>query len=377
MNHAPRSSLIAPLSELESWKRSRSGAWAGRGFHYQHLVTVLILVRQWAGLMPSACLVPEGFQDCVVELPDSRVWIQIRSRKDAPFRETEIRDILASVHSRAAALPNAADIRSVLVLEQQPNVNDAADIARMFDDDAGDIFVSGTPAEEVVQLLSAQLNIASVIAEGLARDLYWLVADASAENAFSSFSERRRISSTEIDRRIFERLEAEDPSAIDHALRSGALEPVDFTTIITDPDFYRGVKVQPGHVAANLVLDRPHDVNDVLDTLSQRRHVLVSGPSGAGKSALLWLAAAASAGQIRWYRITPIATAGDAETLVRFVRARRPSERFPLSLAFDEIDSANSDLWNVLARELKGLPELYLLGSVRQEDAHLIAGQDR
>ena len=38
-----------------------------------------------------------------------------------------------------------------------------------------------------------------------------------------------------MERRIFERLEAEDPSAIDHALISGALEPVDFTTPVEDP----------------------------------------------------------------------------------------------------------------------------------------------
>ena len=45
---------------IEAWRRSRSGAWAGRGFHYQHSLSTLILVRQWAGLAPSGFLVPEG-----------------------------------------------------------------------------------------------------------------------------------------------------------------------------------------------------------------------------------------------------------------------------------------------------------------------------
>ena len=53
--------------------------------------------------------------------------------------------------------------------------------------------------------------------------MYKLVAAASAKNASLSFDERRRISTTEVDRRIFERLEAEDPGVVDHALLSGVL----------------------------------------------------------------------------------------------------------------------------------------------------------
>ena len=218
-------------------------------------------------------------------------------------------------------------------------------------------------------------EIAKVIAEGLTSDLYRLVADAAADNASLPFDKRRRISTTEVERRIFERLEAEDPSAIDYALLSGGLEPVDFTTPIDEPDFYRGVKVKAGHVAANLVLDRPNDVNKVLDALWQRRHVLVSGPSGAGKSALVWLVTTAIAGQLRWFQITGMATAAHAEAIIRFVRARRPTEMSPIGLVFDEVGSVNSNLWDVLVRELRGIPALYFLGSVRQEDVNLVANQ--
>ena len=153
------------------------------------------------------------------------------------------------------------------------------------------------------------------------------------------------------------------------------LEPVDFATPVQEPDFYRGVKVKPGHVAAKLVLDRPKDVREVLDALHQRRQVLLSGPSGAGKSALVWLATAAAADHMRWYKVTGVATAADADAIVRFVRARIPSELSPLGLVFDEVGSSNSDLWDVLVREMRGVPALHLLGSVRQEDANLIANQ--
>ena len=357
------------------WRQSRSGAWAGRGFHYQHTVSVLVLVRQWAGLAPPGYLVPEGFEDCVIELENQRIWVQIKSRKEAVFRDAEVRGFLDAVARKASRLPNGPTIRSVVILEQHCNEKVTSDVADLFDDRAGCVFSCEEPGDQIIRLLSTHLGTAEAVAAGLASELYKLVADASAQNASLSFVERRRISTTEVERRIVERLEAEDPSAIDQALTCGALEPVDFTTLVTEADFYRGVKVKPGHVAAGLVMDRPRDTEKVLEALRQRRHVLVAGPSGAGKSALVWLATAAAAGRKRWYQITGLASAADAEAILRFVRARRPTETSPVGLVFDEVDSTNSSLWDVLVRELRGVPSVYFLGSVRQEDVNLIVNQ--
>ena len=339
------------------------------------MVSALILARQWAGLAPPGYLVPEGFEDCVVESFDRRIWIQIKSRNDATFRDAEVCGILAAVDDKLAKFKDGTDIRSAVILEKPQTKKVETNIGRLFDDEGRRIFVCETPGDEIVRLLSTELKIAEVIAEGLASALYRMVADAATDNASLPFDKRRRISTTEVERRIFERLEAEDPSAIDSALLSGALEPVDFTTPVDEPDFYRGVKVKAGHVAANLVLDRPNDVTKVIDALWQRRHVLVSGPSGAGKSALVWLVATAIAGQLRWFQITGMATAAHAEAIIRFVRARRPTEMSPIGLAFDEVGSVNSDLWDVLVRDLRGIPALYFLGSVRQEDVNLVASQ--
>ena len=46
-----------------------------------------------------------------------------------------------------------------------------------------------------------------------------------------------------------------------------------------------------------------------------------------------------------------------------------------IPLVLDEVGSANSDLWDALARDLRGIPDLYLLGSLRQEDVNLIANR--
>ena len=122
---------------LEVWKESRSGAWASRGFHYQHWVAVLILVRQWAGLEPPGYLVPEGFEDCVLELSGRRIWIQIKSRKDATFQDGEVRRILDAVDGMASKLESGADIQSAVILEQPRTNKTEYDINRLFDDEDG------------------------------------------------------------------------------------------------------------------------------------------------------------------------------------------------------------------------------------------------
>lgn len=368
MNESDSSPLIA-------WKKSRHGAWAGGGFHYQHLISTLILVRQWAGLAPTGYLVPEGLDDCVIELPQQRIWLQVKSRNKGVFSETEVGNIFTSIDKKAALLNEDGPTSSVVVLNQEYSGTAAENFEQLFDDAPRKVILCNSPEEEIVNLLTKLLDTAEIIAEGIASDLYKLIADTSYENASVSYDERRRISTSEIERRIFERLEAEDPSAIDQALSSGALVPIDFRTPINERSFYLGVKAKPGHVVAGLILPRPEETRKVTNKLKNRRHLLISGPSGGGKSALMWLSASELASELRWFQITALATANDADAIVRFVRARQPTPTSPIGLAVDEIGSANSGLWDILLQELRGLPEVYILGSVRTEDIFLITNQ--
>ena len=333
-----------------------------------------MLVRQWAGLAPSGHLVPEGFDDCVIELADSAFWIQAKSRHQGTFRKSEVDGFLDAAVTKAARFPAASKIRTAIVLERPSSGIARGPIDSLFDDDSGDVFVCASPGDEILNLLSKQLNIAPVTTEGIANDLYRLVAETSAENASKAFDARRRISPTEVERRILDRLDAEDPSSILQALSAGLLAPVEFTTPVREAAFYQGVKVRPGHVAAGLVLERHTDTTNIASAIERHKHVLLTGPSGAGKSALIWLTASGLAGQMRWFEITGTATAPDAPSILRFVRSRRPTETSPIALAFDDIGPVGSDLWNVLVRELRGLA-VYLLGSTRQEDLALISNQ--
>ena len=359
----------------DGWKRTRSGAWATRGFQYQCQFSTLILVRQWAGLAPSGYLVPEGLEDCVVESSEYDFLIQVKSRGTGTFSEGEVKGIFEELRQKATRIGKQKATQLVVGLERPCSAVSEYGMDDLFNNEPEKVVVCGGPEEEIIGLLAERLGVVETIAEGLASDLYKLVTDSAAANASLPFEERRRISTTEIERRIFERLEAEDPSAIDRALSSRALEPVDFVTPVPEPGFYQGVKVKPGHVAAGLVLDRPTEIQKIIRALRNRRHLLIVGPSGAGKSALMWLVANSLRGEVRWYQVSARVGVQDVDAIVRFVRARRPRKSSPIGLAFDEVGGSSSDLWNVLVRELRGLPGIYFLGSVRSEDLSLIANQ--
>ena len=360
---------------LDRWKKTRSGAWAGRGFHYQHLFSTLILVQQWAGLLPTGYLVPEGLEDCVVELPDRDVWIQIRSRACGTFSEGEVKAVFEQVGRKASLVDNRKPTLLVAGLERPCRAVSGYGMDSLFDGKTEKVVVCTAPEQEIVGLLSERLNIAQVIAEGLVSDLYRLVADSSVANASLPFERRRRISTTEVECRILERLEAEDPSAINRAFDTRALEPVDFVTSVSEPNFYQGVKVKPGHIAAGLVIERPAETQDIVYAFKKRRHLLVTGPSGSGKSALIWLVAHSLTAEFRWYQVSAQSNAQDADAIVRFVRSRRPKKISPIGLIFDDVGESNSNLWDILANELRSLPDVYLLGSMRNEDVALVANQ--
>ena len=362
-------------TESTVWARNRGGAWSARGFHYQHLFSTLILVRQWAGLAPTGSLVPEGLEDCVVELSDRDVWIQIKSRESGAFSKREAEEILAEVKQKAVRTSNQETIQFAVGLEQPCTGVPKQGLDKLFEEESGEIVVCKEPEAEIVNLLSQELSVLEEIAEVLTRDLYWLVADSAAENASRTFAKRRRISTTEIEHRIHRYLEVSDPSAITHAFESGAMVPVDFVTPVPEPGFYRGIKVRPGHLAAGLILERPAETEEIVEELRNQRHLLITGPSGAGKSALLWLAANSLNTELRWYQITNRADVHSAASIIRSVRACRPNEISPIGLAFDEVGPSNIEVWNILANDLRELPDVYLVGTVRNEDKPLISNQ--
>lgn len=54
----PEPEHVRGNSQVGSAEEVALRGWAGRGLYYQHLVSALILVRQWAGLEPPGLVVP-------------------------------------------------------------------------------------------------------------------------------------------------------------------------------------------------------------------------------------------------------------------------------------------------------------------------------
>ena len=143
-------------------------------------------------------------------------------------------------------------------------------------------------------------------------------------------------------------------------------------TPVSEPGFYQGVKVIPGHIAEGLVLQRPAETQDLVEMVRKYRQVLVRGPSGAGKSALVWLAADSLAGEVTWFRVSDQADVQLANSINTFIKSRLPKSSSPVGLIFDDIGKHNSNLWGILSTQLLALPDVYLLGSIRNEDVELI-----
>ena len=192
-----------------AWKKSRSGARAGRGFHYQYLVSVALLIRQWAGLFPTAYIVPEGLDDCVIELEEHEIWVQIKSKESGIFGKTEVEKHLDKIDSQVASSGSKKKIYTSIVLEQpRPGAKEKG-VDNIFDQLTRNVIWFNDPLEDAIQNVVSTLQVVDVIAEGIISDLYFLVARYSAENRPSSYRERRRISVSEVEFRINERLEAD------------------------------------------------------------------------------------------------------------------------------------------------------------------------
>lgn len=307
----------------------------------------------------------------MIELPNTELWIQIKSRETGIFSDGEKTRFFAKIQDGAAKAGTDVEKHFALILESSTDKRSDQSFESLLTN-CNEIACLN-PEGELISLIADELGAPEIIAEGVASDLYKLVAAVAAENASVTYAYHRRISTTEIERRIIERLEAEDPSLIDEALRRGVLEPSDLVQPQQEPSFYEGVKVGPGHVAAGLVIERHADSEKVVQGLKRNPSSLISGPSGAGKSALLWLSVYQTVNAWRWFRIRPNSKSSDSASVVRFIQSRRPTSRSPIAIAFDEVDSASASLWNALSKEFRQIANVYLLGSIRNEDLNLVS----
>ena len=177
------------------------------------------------------------------------------------------------------------------------------------------------------------------------------------------------IAPTDLDALATRVLETVDVKSLEEAIRTGIVEPVDFSVRadLSQQDFLAGVDVLPSHIAADLDLPRPIELSAIISALEDQHSAILTGPSGSGKSALLWRTARELAGHVRPYRLLRLLPE-DVPALSRWIRLQEPSRNSPLLICADNLGRPSTAGWTTVAREFLDSPGVLFLGACREED---------
>ena len=394
------------------WEGTRSGAWAGRGFYFQHAVGAWLAASVAAGRV-NARVVPEGFEDVSLEdmAGGASLHVQAKSRGEASGlftvheAATHILDAwekhldraepgakLAVVFERGVrgealssgpiALAPALDEVLAGDSRLRSSLRDKCVSRGMTDGDAARLLSSvaavGVTWEEVedgtaacvgsvVDLPPSSIRMAAYLLVGI-------VARASADNASRERGDRRRLHKSEIVGEIQDFAAQIDVESLGAAIRDGVCEPFQYSAELEDGSdrFYEGAATQPFHVAAGLVVRRPDLIARVLVGLRERSAVVITGPSGVGKSALLWTVPHDS-GEVLWFRVRRLAAA-DVADLIRLSRAYGVSSRSPVGFLVDSAGTGDFAGWARLRTEAAAVAGLVVVATARDEDLAVLGG---
>ncbi|MEI9412729.1 hypothetical protein [Mesorhizobium salmacidum] len=354
----------------------------------------MLALRVWAGLDPAAIIIPEGNDDVERQSAAGNTLVQIKSRREdlngLPLGSA--RNYIAELWDRHDKFsPPAA--RLELILEQgivdhaataggsiPPN---AKLISQLPQDIRGKALLAKTdirhvpnPNADSIAIIIERMGCSPIAAALCVAQLLYEVGTLANENGRLKAGTYRGLAMSDTDRIVTETLAATDVQAIEAALRNGACEPVDFLTPLADPEFYLGVDVQPGHIAAGLVIPRLQPCEALAQGLESRGAALIVGPSGAGKSAIMWDTAHALRHTIRWYRLRRV-DQNDLPALRQLVRTLRANPDSPVGFVVDDVGRRGAEAWDALTLEFAGVPGVVLLGSIREEDLFLVHGRSR
>ena len=374
---------------------SRAGSNAGRGFRYQDAVSAWLAVEIWAGRREPATLIPEGGDD--VELRGEETsFIQIKSRREhlGKYTKGEAAEHVEDLWGRSlGASPQPERLELVLEREVdgldplpgQPAYRSVQGLTKSklskFSG-ASDLFpktsviVSTEPQEQTIRLISHRQGCTPIAAQMCFAALLTQIGTLANDNGRLTAEDYQGLSISDTETIIRNTLSAVDIDAIERAVHEGVCESVDFLTRLDDPNFYLGVDVEPGHLAAGLVSERPGTSLALMKGIEERRAALIVGPSGAGKSALMWETASKLRHTVRWFRIRRM-SAADIPSIRQLIRSCRASEDSPVGFVMDDVGRNGSESWEALIKEAMAVPGVVLLGSIREEDIVQIAERAR
>lgn len=386
---------------IDEWSATRSGAWASRGFDFQHTVAAWLAARLIAGDLHTQALVPEGFEDVTIESETSR-HIQIKSRGEhlGLFPAgTASSHILNAWHRHRK---RGRESESLTVVFER-GIEGETGLSR-FDTPLSDSLGHNSPLRlsisatahnrgleegEVQELLevttvygvswstvdedsrtllgAAFERLQPAALNYLARELRVVVAETATLNApVADYAHRHSLDRNELTRRSQHFIEQVDLEALEAAVTLGLCSPLSLAEPMHDERFYEGVATQPGHVAAGLVVPRADLIGEAVTGIQETSSVILTGPSGVGKSALLWSIPHALPG-VMWFRVNRISPA-DVPEILRLCCSHRVSDANPIGLLIDAAGTGLFNGWPVLREEVAATPGLFIISTARHED---------
>ncbi len=393
------------------WDSSRAGATAGRGFRYQDLVGAWVGLQLGVGIADGEQLTPEGLDDLTIE-GDRPLQMQVKSRYGGrrDFTASEAAWFIVALWIRhqgrdSDAGAAAADDRFVLILERsisgwapdqldaplatatgdqvdrirntlrkhaaaEPSLNEAS-VDELLRRTTVLVLPASVLKQQSAELISARTGLPTGATSLVLQAVRAAVGEHSDRNVGVKHDQRAGLDLTAITRIVTNTTAFVDHAALAEAVANGSCSVVDFDTPLNDSAFYAGTSVQPGHVAAGLVIARREPVTEILTGLLDGRPVLVRGASGVGKSAVAWLAAH-EARHITWYQIHRLGTE-DVEPITRLAQAAGAGRFGPVGFVVDGVGTGMLAAWDELHRRVRTIPGMLLLGSVREEDTIQLA----
>lgn len=385
---------------IDEWSGTRSGAWASRGFDFQHTVAAWLAARLIASDLQAEALVPEGLEDITIEAEASR-HVQVKSRGehlgafpvgkasgdviDAWLRHRERggeSDRLIVVFERGVDGETELEefdrpLRESLgpLSRLRASITAAAKTRGLSEDDLHELFdrtvvfgISWSYLEENSRTLLgiAFERLRPAVLDYLARELRSIMSEAARLNAPVDYVDRQSLDRNELVARSNRFVEQVDLDALEAAITLGLCSPVSLTEELHDDRFYEGVATQPGHIAAGLVILRAELIGEAITGIQETSSVILTGPSGVGKSALLWSIPHALPG-VLWFRVNRLSPA-DVPEILRLCRSYRASDANPIGLLIDAAGAGQFSGWSQLREEAAATPGLFMISTARHED---------
>lgn len=371
---------------------TRAGSHAGRGFRYQDAVSAWLSIKSWCQEIPYGSLIPEGLDDADLIGPGGRAFVQMKSRRDklGPYPRGDVSNYIKELWERAESAKNKPveliliierDVNGLEYTEGHSNLIDLSDsLGKLLIkhklctkwNQKTTIIISSNPVEDSIKLISTKLDCQPIVASIYFGKIADEIGNISDNNGLKSEHDFISFSSSDLGCQIGKLAGSISINDLELPISKGLCEPVDFVTPYNDQNFYLGTDVQPGHLAAGLISERPDERTIVVKLLEEKRLALVTGPSGSGKSGLMWESAFVSRHSVRWFKVNNKATSDDVHVILNLANTYRASNNMPVGFIIDDIGRNRNILWSTFVESVSPLSNVVLLGSLREEDLFLI-----